>query len=61
MNISPNHMHTQDRVTRIAEVPADLRPLMDMRDESLRLASFAYSATVLAGDTADFRYPDNNH
>lgn len=52
---------TNDRRVTVAEVPADLLTLCDRRSEELRLAQFAYSATVLAGDSADFRYMDGPH
>jgi D-Tyr-tRNAtyr deacylase len=32
--------------------------VMDMRDESLRLAQFRYSAQVVAGSKPSFRYLD---
>jgi hypothetical protein len=43
------------RVT-IPEVDPALRGLAEFRDEELRLASFRYSRTVLAGTKASFRF-----
>ncbi len=51
--IAPNHMHTNDRRTVYADIPADLIP--DQRSEELRLAQFAYSAEFQTGDRADFK------
>jgi hypothetical protein len=36
-------------------------PLLDRRDEGLRLAQFAYSQTVVAGSKPSFRYPNQTH
>lgn len=42
--------------TFIAETPSDLKVREDRRDEELRLASFAYSRTVVAGSRPSFRF-----
>lgn len=42
--------------TKIPEIPADLLRKMDMRDEGLRKAQFAYSSSFLSGGRADFKY-----
>lgn len=42
--------------TVVAQVAQDLRACLDLRDEGLRLAQFAYSATVMAGSKPSFRY-----
>lgn len=44
--------------TVIPSVDPMTRRVMDMRDESLRLAQFAYSAQVVAGSKPSFRYLD---
>lgn len=46
--------------TFIAETPSDLKVREDRRDEELRLASFAYSATVMAGSKPSFRFIETN-
>ena len=56
--IAPNHMHTNDRRTVYADIPADLIP--DQRSEELRLASFRYSETVMAGSSPSFRFIDEH-
>lgn len=47
-------MRAETRTT-YAEVDPRLMPLLDRRDEDLRLAQFRYSRTVMAGSRADFR------
>lgn len=42
--------------TFIAETPSDLKAREDRRDEELRIASFAYSSTVVAGSRPSFRF-----
>jgi hypothetical protein len=59
MNTTPNHMHTNDRRVTYADIPADLIP--DQRSEELRLASFRYSETVMAGQRCDFRQMQCQH
>jgi hypothetical protein len=44
--------------TTYAEVDPRLMPLLDRRDEDLRLAQFRYSRTVMAGQRADWRLID---
>ena len=46
---------TSDRRTVLARIAPDLMPLADFREESLRLAQFRYSRTVMAGERANFR------
>jgi hypothetical protein len=48
-------MTTYETRTVIAETPSDLKAREDRRDEELRLASFRYSETVMAGSRASFR------
>jgi hypothetical protein len=45
--------------TTIPEIPADLQRKMDLRDEELRKAQFAYSSTVVAGSKPSFRFIDS--
>ncbi len=47
--------------TTYAEVDPRLMPLLDRRDEGLRLAYFAYSQTVVAGQRCDFRTTNQTH
>lgn len=49
-------MASYETRTFIAETPSDLKIREDRRDEELRLASFAYSRTVVAGSRPSFRY-----
>lgn len=49
-------MTTYETRTVIAATPSDLKAREDRRDEELRLASFAYSRTVVAGSRPSFRY-----
>lgn len=46
---------SSDRRTVTADIPADLMGSVDFRSEELRLASFRYSRTVMAGERANFR------
>lgn len=50
-----------DRRTVTASIPADLMERADLREESLRLASFLYSATVRSGDKPSFKYVETTH
>jgi len=52
---APNPLHIHDRRVVMAEIPEDLRRMADARSETLRLASFRYSETVMAGQRCDFR------
>lgn len=47
-----------ERRTFVAEVPMQLRRLVDLKDDALRLAQFRYSRTVMAGQRADWRLID---
>lgn len=47
-----------ERRTTIPDIPPDLLAILDRRDESLRLAQFAYSRTVMAGSKPSFRLID---
>jgi hypothetical protein len=53
-------MKAESRTT-YAEVDPRLMPLLDRRDEGLRLAYFAYSQTVVAGSKPSFRYPNQTN
>jgi hypothetical protein len=44
----------------MAEIPEDLRRMADARSETLRLASFRYSETVMAGSSPSFRFIDEH-
>lgn len=54
-------MNHADRRTVIAEVPPCFRGRLDLRDEELRQAQFAYSQTVVAGQRCDFRLTNQTH
>ena len=47
--------------TVLARIDPDLMPLADFREESLRLAAFAYSQTVRSGDKPSFKYVETTH
>lgn len=47
--------------TTIPDIPPDLMAILDRRDESLRLAQFAYSQTVRCGMKPSFRYVETTH
>lgn len=49
-------MDNYERRIVITETAPDLKAREDRRDEELRIASFAYSRTVLAGSRPSFRY-----
>ena len=49
-------MATYERRIVIPETAPDLKVREDRRDEELRIASFAYSRTVVAGSRPSFRY-----
>jgi hypothetical protein len=49
---------TAESRTVIPSVDPMTRRVMDMRDESLRLAQFRYSRTVVAGSKPSFRFID---
>lgn len=54
-------MATYERRIVIPETAPDLKAREDRRDEELRIASFAYSSTVVAGSRPSFRFIEKAH